>query len=137
MKAFIDTSSLVKKYFVEEGSGEFDDLMDLITEIVISPTYRLEVNSAIERRLREKILAKKQALWLRIEVNKDIHYFSIVLWNDNLEQKAMELIQKYQLKTLDSLQLASACLSKPDFFVSSDKKLFAAAEKELKNVKFI
>lgn len=137
MKAFIDTSSLVKKYFVEEGSGKFDDLMDLISEIVISPTYRLEINSAIERRLREKALTKKQALWLRVEVNKDIHYFSTVLWNDNLEEKAMELIQKYQLKTLDSLQLASACLSESDIFISSDKKLFTAAGKELKNVKFI
>ncbi len=137
MRAFVDTSSLIKKYIVEKGSEKLDAQLEAITEIIISPIYLLEINSAIERRLLEKTLTNLQAVWIRSEIKKDFQFFSRVLWNDNLEQKALEIIHKYHLKTLDSLQLASCCLSKTDIFITSDKKLFKTAKKELKNAKFI
>lgn len=137
MRAFVDTSSLIKKYIVEEGSDKFEAQLEVITEIIISPIYLLEINSAIERRLLEKSITNQQTAWIRAEIKKDYHYLSRVLWNDNLEEKSLEIIHKYHLKTLDSLQLASVCLSKPDIFITSDKKLFKTAKKELRNVKFI
>ena len=108
MKAFIDTSSLVKKYIAEAGSNELDVFLGKVSEITVSPTCWLELNSTIARRLKEKTLTSTQAHWLKTEARKDFDYFRQVLWNENLEQKAIELIQKHHLKTLDSLQLASA-----------------------------
>ncbi len=137
MKAFIDTSSLFKKYIEEMGSKEFDELLNKILEIIVSPVTLLEMNSVIERRVRDKSLSKKEALWIRKEINIDFKFFSKVQYNKNLEQKGLELIQKYQLKTLDSLQLASGYLSKADIFITSDKALFDKASKELKNTHFI
>ena len=137
MKAFIDTSSLAKKYIDEDGSEVFDRFLSTVSEITVSPIYILEIHSTIERRLKEKNLTLYEAQWIRVEVKKDLHFFSQVLWNGNLEQKALNLIAKYQLKTLDSIQLAAGCLSKSDIFVTSDQKLFLIANREIKKVKLI
>ena len=137
MKAFIDTSSLIKKYIAEKGSDEFDTTLKKISEIIVSPVYILEFHSAIQRRLKEKTLAAHQAAWLLTEAKRDFHYYSQILWGEDLQQKAIEIIQKHHLKTLDSLQLASACLSQADIFITSDQKLFQTARQELKNVKLI
>ena len=137
MRAFIDTSSLIKKYINEKGSHEFDVFLEKTSEIIVSPIYLLEVNSAIERRVREKTLPLSQVTWIRAELKKDFHYFSQIIWNEKLIQKGLELILKYQLKTLDTLQLASACLAQTDIFITSDKRLFNLAQSELNNARFV
>ena len=137
MKAFIDTSSLIKKYVKEKGSDDFESLLEKVSEIIIAPVFWLEINSAIERRLREKTLTASQANRIRNEIKRDLFYFHKINWNENLEEHALVLIQKYQLKTLDSLQLAAAHLSKAGIFVTSDKKLFQVAQLELENPHFI
>jgi predicted nucleic acid-binding protein len=137
MKAFIDTSTLIKKYVIENGSDEFDTLLEGISEIIISSIYYIEVTAAIDRRLREKSLTQQNATRVQKEIREDYKYFTKVLWNERLEQKALELIRQHHLKTLDSVQLASGSLSGADIFIVSDQKLFTAARKEIKNTRFI
>ena len=137
MKAFIDTSSLLKKYIAERGSDTLEHLLIKISEIIVAPFCLLELHSAIRRLLREHYLTQDEALGLFKETKQDILYFSRIHWNDNLEQKALELIQKYQIRTLDSLQLASGCLADADVFITSDQNLYHAAKKELHNVQLL
>ncbi len=137
MKAFIDTSSLVKKYILEKGSEKLDSLLGEITEIVVSPTCLLEITSVLTRRLKEKSLTNEQADWIKSELKKDYSYFSKVIWNNDLELTGIELIYTHHLKTLDSIQLASACLAKVDLFVTSDKVLGKAAKGKIKIINFI
>ena len=137
MKAFIDTSSLIKKYIDEKGSDQFNVLLKQISEIILSPFCLLELNSVFQRRLKEKTLNIDQVSSILTELKRDLPYFNRIHWNDHLEQKALELIQKYQIRTLDSLQLASGCLADADVFITSDQKLYQAAKKELHNVKLI
>lgn len=137
MKAFIDSSSLIKKYIAEKGSEDFDAFLKNVSEIIVSPIYFLEIHSVIQRRLQEKTLTPQQGAWLHAEVAKDYPYFSKVIWSEQLEHKAVGFIQKHSLKTLDAIQLASAALAKPDVFAASDKILFAIAQKELKKVQLI
>ena len=137
MIAFIDTSSLIKKYIQEEGSDEFDFLLNKVSTIIVAPVYFLEINSALERRLIEHSLTISQANYIRQEAQRDLHFFHQTIWNDNLQQKTVELIRKHQLKTLDSLQLASGCLSNADLFVTSDKALYSKAKIEVRKALFI
>ena len=137
MIAFIDTSSLIKKYIQESGSDEFDSLLNKVSTIIVAPIYFLEINSAVERRLMEHSFTISQANHIRQEAQRDLHFFHQIIWNDNLQQKAVELIRKHQLKTLDSLQLASGCLSNADIFVTSDKALYNKSKIELRKVLFI
>ena len=137
MNAIIDTSSLIKKYIKEIGSTKFENLLEQLSEITVSPIYRLEINSAIERRLREKTLDCDHAEWIRKEIGHDFQFFNKVLWNDKLETLSTRLIQDYPIKTLDCIQLASAILSQADIFITSDRKLFHVAEYEMNKVEFV
>ena len=80
---------------------------------------------------------KEQASWIYAELKKDLCFFSVVMWGENLENKTLNLIQKCRLKTLDSLQLASACLAHADIFVTSDQKFFRTGKKEFHSIQFI
>ena len=137
MRVFVDTSSLFKKYLDEPGSDVFENVLTKATEIAISPITWLEINAALERCVHNHSLPRGQAERLRIEVKKDFGYFWRILWNENLESKAIEIIHKHALKTLDSLQLASAILSESELFVTSDRKLYREAKKIVKHAQFI
>ncbi len=50
---------------------------------------------------------------------------------------AVEMINKYHLRTLDSIQLASAILSDSELFIASDEDLYKAASKQLSKAIFI
>ena len=53
------------------------------------------------------------------------------------DTKLAHRVYKYQLKILDSLQLASGLISKSDIFLTSDKHLFSIAKKIFDQVKFV
>jgi predicted nucleic acid-binding protein len=65
------------------------------------------------------------------EFNSELVFFNIVIFSGSVEAEAVNLIRKYQMKTLDGVQLASARLSNRDSFVTSDKRLYEIAVKEL------
>jgi len=131
MRAFVDTSSLFKRYVEESGSTDLDRLLQDVTEITISPITWIEMNAVVARRVREKSLTPEQATWLRSQTEKDFQSFHRVMWSEILEQTATDLVHQYPLSTLDAIQLASGVLSKSDLFVTSDRGLFKEAQKEL------
>lgn len=137
MRAFIDTSSLFKKYFDEKGANKYDTLLQPVSEIIIAPVTWLEINSIIERRLREKTLSAVDAKWVENEFIFDLQFYGVVEFNEELISECIRVIRKYQAKVLDGIQLSSAIIAKPDIFIASDKRLFKFAGKELKRVEYI
>ncbi len=133
MRAFVDTSSLFKKYVNESGSQVLDELLQQVSEIAVSPVTWVEMNTVVARRLREKTLTAQQATWLQTQIDRDFQSFYRVLWNDALEKTATALAYHHPLSTLDAIQLASGVLSKADVFVTSDRRLFEEAKKEVRH----
>ena len=121
----------------EPGSEDFERLLEKASEIAVSPTTWIEMNGIIERRVREKLLNLEKAAWLRAAIKKDFTYFFVVVWNENLEDKAVELVHQHSLKTMDVVQLASAVLSESGLFLTSDRKLYQEAKKIVKHAQFI
>ena len=132
MRAFIDTSSLFKRYVEEDGSQALERLLNDVVEIAVSPVTWLEMNAAIARHVRAKSLTSQQATGLTTEARKDFESFCRVVWNEMLETTATRLVSQYPLSTLDAIQLASGLLSKADLFVTSDRGLFEEARKEVR-----
>lgn len=132
MRAFVDTSSLFKKYVEENGSKKLDSLLQEISEIAVSPVTWLEMSAVVARRLRGKSLTSEQAARLKSEAHKDFQSFHRVIWNEALEKTATDLVDEQPLSTLDAIQLASGILSKAALFVTSDRELFAAAQKRVR-----
>lgn len=137
MRGFLDTSSLCKKYIEEDGSDKLTELLDQLSQVIISPVCWLEMHSAIERRLHEKTIMLEQTVRIYTEMKKDFHFFAKVIWDEDMENKSIEFIRHYRLRTLDSVQMAAAFLSQPDIFITSDRKLSDIARKEFKKVQFI
>ncbi|MCZ8342743.1 MAG: type II toxin-antitoxin system VapC family toxin [Leptospira sp.] len=131
MNLFFDTSALLKHYIQERGSESIDSLFLEADEIFVSEITIVESFSALSRLVHEKSITKKQCSLVFKEIEHDHHYFSIVPLVDSFKN-AMEAIYKYQLKTLDGLQIGSALVVKEqiDNFVCSDKKLSNAAKSE-------
>jgi len=132
MRAFIDTSSLFKKYVEEDGSKELDSLLREISEIAVSPITWIEMSAVVARRLREKSLTSQQAAWLKSEMYRDFQSFHRVVWNEALDKAATDIVYQHSLATLDAIQLASGVLSKADLFITSDRRLFEEAKKEVR-----
>ncbi len=121
----------------EKGADTFDALLQSVSEIIISPITPLEINSIIERRLREKTLNTSDADWIEKEFMFDLNFYGVVEFNEHLTSECVRVIRMYQMKVLDGIQLSSAINAKPDVFIVSDKQLYKSAIKELKRVEFV
>ena len=103
MKAFIDTSSLFKKYVVEDNSAAFERLLTKIQTVIIAPTTIIEIHKGIKNRLTINLLDENDVDFLVKEITADYPFFKIIDWNVHLWSKAVEFIYLYDLKSLDSL----------------------------------
>jgi predicted nucleic acid-binding protein len=99
MILFFDTSALIKRYIVETGEKKVDELFDLASQIMVSPVTKIEAHSTIKRLLEEKEIGEFDYLTLKEEVDHDFKFFTVLSLNQEIEVKAVELIEKYQLKT--------------------------------------
>ena len=131
---FFDTSCVVKRYCAEAGTNKIDEIYDAPDNgIIISNLTYTEVLSALNRKKQEGLLSQVafdeaigkfffdyQSKYLVIDLDKDIRI------------SAGELIMRHNLRSGDSIQLATA-LHDEDFdliFVSSDQNLCKAADSE-------
>ena len=138
---FLDSSALVKKYILEIGTS-------WVLSITNSPESSYfaavdiswaEVLSAIGRRQREGNLSEDVDVILR-DVRRDFqNFYQVVRINNNLIERAGELVLQYPLRAYDAVQLASALqvrsllTSFPEIqliFVSADDRLLNIARTE-------
>ena len=132
MKIFIDTSSLFKKYYIEAGSQKLFEMLRQATEIVVAHITYIEIQNTLKRIYFEKKFTKENYDILCKQINSDFPYFQETQWNDELKNICLTLINKYQLRSLDIIQLASAQYARPQVFITSDKRQYEIAKKELK-----
>ena len=84
----------------EKGADKFDILLQSVTEIIIAPNTLLEINSIIERRLREKTLSTADAKWVEKEFMFDLNFYGVVDFNEKLNSECIRVIRKYQLPAI-------------------------------------
>lgn len=142
MKLFFDTSALFKLYQKEEGTDELMEFLrkNPVNAIYLSEITGIEFSSAVWKKCRKREISENIAETLIEKFDKDSAKFRFVPQNFTLRKSAKELIAKYWsygLRTLDSIQLASALSIKKDinFFLTSDKLLANVAIQEGMNVK--
>ena len=131
MRYFFDTSALIKNYIEETGSENVVSLFNIADEIFVSEICIIESISTIRRIYEENKISKKDYENLKQDIKADNKYFSRINI-ENVYDIAERLIDRYQLKSLDSIQLGSMILLKNqiDAFVCCDNKLLEAAKKE-------
>ncbi|MEW5802470.1 MAG: type II toxin-antitoxin system VapC family toxin [bacterium] len=136
MRAFLDTSSLLKLYHHEIGSDAIEDaLLSDVEEIFLSDIAILEFRSAIWKKVRKGEINEKVAIEVISYFQDDYHNFQWIKIQFETLEAASKLLMKYGhkgLRTLDSLQLASALTLKNDecIFLTSDNLLKSLFKEE-------
>ena len=132
MVLFFDTSALIKRYIYEDGTDSVEKFLDRAKKVIVSAFTKLEAYSASRRLLQEKRYSKAKYKIVLNEIELDFNFYTVVVYDEEIEENAKILIDKYQLKTLDALQLASCQRHTAiiESFISCDEKLLKAANEE-------
>ena len=137
MKVFFDTSSFVKRFVQEAGSKQADDITLKASEIGLSIICFPEIISALNGKLRSKLITKQTYLDLKSEILEDIEDADIINLTPSVLVKTTKLLEENILRSLDAIHLACALEWQAELFVSSDKRQVAAAIESGLNVEFI
>ena len=139
---YFDTSSFVKFYIEEDGSGTIQGLLgdDDSHTLIISDLTILEARSAIRRREREGTVSVERAAHIIERIDDDsMNRFLTQDLSSAIVSEATRLIDAHLLRTLDALQLAGCLeirrerLVEPTF-VCADTRLLDAAIQEGLNI---
>lgn len=132
MNLFFDSSALLKRYINEKGSGATKNLFDNANLIFVSATTHIECASAYQRLLHTRFINKKEYQDLNNELSLDFQYFEAIHFDDDIKHIAIQVLEKHNLKALDTIQLASLIYvgEEIDSFVVCDSKLKKCAKEE-------
>lgn len=133
MILYLDASALVKRYVIELGSKEIEEIIhesDIVGTGIIS---RAEVSAALAKAVRVGILNNKEAIEALNAFHKDWQDLVRVSVSETVVARADALASQYGLKGYDAVQLALALvwqevLGDVVTFATFDKQLAAAAE---------
>ncbi|MDB5002199.1 MAG: hypothetical protein JWQ34_424 [Mucilaginibacter sp.] len=130
MKLFLDTSTLIKLYFKEEGTIELDKVLAnyTITKIFLSEVSKVEFFSAIYKKARTGSLTLQNVHDILDAFIADEEKYTFIPIEAEIINLAKSLIEKHGiegLRTLDAIQLATACIVSQsiDIALTNDKLL--------------
>jgi uncharacterized protein len=104
---YLDTSSLVKVYVTEAGSG---DVRALVSEARLVTTSLLaypEVRAAFARRRRDRTLRPADFMRVKRDFEADWPTYVTIEVTAAICQEAGDLAERYRLRGFDSIHLAS------------------------------
>ena len=135
MAYFFDSSAVIKIYHKETGTEKVDEIVDGSGEIYISSLALIETIATLRRKVKERKLTLNRFSKLKSAFLYDVEKrYTLIPIEDSLVVDALYLAEKYAMKSLDSLQLASALkiksVEEEIIFVSADLQLLKFAQKE-------
>jgi hypothetical protein len=137
MQSFFDSSAFAKRYIDESGSTEIEKICIESESIAVSSICFPEIISALNRRLRENSISKKDYLLIKERLIVEFEQIEIINVLPEVVAKSILLLERNSLRTLDAIHIASALMWKPDLFISSDKRQILAAKKAGMKVRFV
>lgn len=130
-----DTSALVKQFIQEAGTDEALALRaDAPPHATATITYT-ETFSAIRRRVREAALKEPQYHEVVRRFLQEWSTYVRINLDERILGRSRTLLERYPLRTLDAIHLASALelqelLNEPSVLISADTQLLRAAMAE-------
>jgi len=129
VKTFFDSSAFVKRYIEETGSQDVETLYMAATELALSVVCIPEVISALNRRVRERDLSRRQYERAKDNMFEDAHDAVIVNLTPDVISTCTTLLEASPVRAMDALHVACALQWGAEMFVSADERQVAAAKK--------
>jgi uncharacterized protein len=127
VECFFDSSALAKRYIEEAGSDRVQDILSAASSLTISVLCISEIISALCRRRRERKLSQQQYSAAKEALFADIEDANVVNLSDRVITRAVDMLEKWPLRSSDSLHIASAAEWSAQLFVSADERQCIAA----------
>jgi predicted nucleic acid-binding protein len=137
MRPFFDSSAFAKRFIEEQGSEEVEQICMDSQSIGLSSLCLPEIVSALNRRIRENSISKKDYLSIKQRLITEIEDIDIINVLPEIVSKTILLLEKNSLRTIDAIHISSAIMWEPDLFISADKRQIIAAKKSGLKTKFI
>jgi uncharacterized protein len=130
-----DTSALVKQFIQEVGTSEAIALRADAPPHATATIAYTETFSALRRRVRETALRESQYDEVVRRFLREWPAYVRVNLDERILGRTRALLERYPLRTLDAIHLASAIelqehLDEPSVFISADIQLLRAATAE-------
>ena len=104
---YLDTSSLVKLYVMEDGTDDVRTLVDVASILATSVVAYAEARAAFARRYREGALSRAASNSLTRDLDREWPSFLVLDVTDAIARRAGDLSLQYQLRGYDSIHLAT------------------------------
>jgi hypothetical protein len=126
---FLDSSVLVKRYVLEPGSEEVQELLRRRRLLAASALAAVEIRSALFRRVAQGTLPEATAMKVSECVDDDLRRMVVVQPRVRTIALASMLVQRRRIRAYDAVQLASAIVVGNS---EGDAVTFACADDELR-----
>jgi predicted nucleic acid-binding protein len=125
---YLDSSALVKRFVAEKGSNYVDHILRRHRPIATSRLSYLEICSCLARLKRQGSVSAKAHAAVSKQLEKEFLSYRKIELTSELFEIARSFVERYPLRSLDAIQLASAARLKR---VAGDLLIFAGADRRL------
>lgn len=129
MKAYLDSSAFAKRFVEEQGSDAVEAVCAKATELGLSVLCVPEIISALNRRLRERLLTPGQYRQAKQRLLDDMRDADIIQLTPAVVRSAIQVLEASPVRAMDALHIACALEWEAGVFVSADARQLAAAHR--------
>jgi len=129
VRTFVDSSAFAKRYVDEAGSQTVDDLCAEASELALGVICIPEIISALNRRVRERRLSRRQYAQAKERLSEDVRDVIIINLTPSVIAACTAILEAGPVRAMDALHVACAREWGAQLFVSSDKRQITAARK--------
>ena len=127
MNVFLDSYALAKRYVNETGSDRVGEILSAASSLGLSVICLSEVVSGLYRLRREGKLSPPQYAANKRALIQDVEASVVIHITDQVVARAVELLERWPLRSSDALHVACAAEWGTDLFVSADERQCRAA----------
>jgi len=129
MKACLDSSAFAKRFVNEEGSDDVQAICAQADALGLSVLCVPEIISALNRRLRERLLTPPQYRQAKQRLFDDARDADIIQLTPSVLGTAIRVLETSPVRAMDALHIACALEWGADVFASADARQLAAAKR--------
>lgn len=129
MKACLDSSAFAKRFVDEDGSELVEALCAQADSLGLCVICVPEIVSALNRRLRERMLTPAQYRKTKQRLLDDVRDAEIIQLTPSVLATAVQVLEESPVRVMDSLHIACALEWGADLFASADARQLTAARK--------
>ncbi len=133
----LDTSAFAKLYIEEDGSAEVRGFVGEADPLVVSAIVLPEALSALRRLVREGKLGEGDYSLLKERICRDVADIEVVPISEQAIGKAVAVIERHPIRTLDALHIGAALAAGVPLLVTADSRQAEAARGSGLEVRFV